>query len=148
MLFRSYSQPDGSTLEIAKQLKHELAELKKILPPDMQVAVFYDQSLLVGDSIQSVWEAIILGLSLSVAILYIFLKNWSATLIAAVVIPATVLITLLALRVLGLSFNLMTLGGIAAAIGLIIDDAIVVVEAVHSKLQQGVQRLEIGRAHV
>ncbi|MEI6706748.1 MAG: efflux RND transporter permease subunit [Methylococcales bacterium] len=142
VLLNVYSQPDGSTLEIAKQLKHELAELKKILPPDMQVAVFYDQSLLVGDSIQSVWEAIILGLSLSVAILYIFLKNWSATLIAAVVIPATVLITLLALRVLGLSFNLMTLGGIAAAIGLIIDDAIVVVEAVHSKLQQGVQRLD------
>jgi CzcA family heavy metal efflux pump len=142
VLLNVYSQPDGSTLEIAKQLKQELAELKKTLPPDMQVAVFYDQSLLVGDSIQSVWEAIILGLILSVAILYIFLKNWSATLIAAVVIPATVLITLLALRVLGLSFNLMTLGGIAAAIGLIIDDAIVVVEAVHAKLQQGVQRLD------
>ncbi|MCX7069150.1 MAG: efflux RND transporter permease subunit [Methylococcales bacterium] len=142
VLLNVYSQPDGSTLDIAKHLKQELAELKKTLPPDMQVVVFYDQSLLVGDSIQSVWEAIILGLILSVLILYIFLKNWSATLIAAVVIPATVLITLLALRVLGLSFNLMTLGGIAAAIGLIIDDAIVVVEAVHAKLQQGVQRLD------
>jgi AcrB/AcrD/AcrF family. len=107
----------------------------------MQASVFYDQSLLVGDSIQSVWEAILLGLILSVVILYVFLKNWGATLIAALVIPATVLITLLLLRVMGLGFNLMTLGGIAAAIGLIIDDAIVVVEAVHTKITAGEQRL-------
>jgi multidrug efflux pump subunit AcrB len=108
----------------------------------MQVSMFYDQSLMVGDSLQSVWEAIILGLLLSMMILYVFLKNWSSTLIAAVVIPATVLITVLALRVLGLSFNLMTLGGIAAAIGLIIDDAIVVVEAIHAKIVAGAERLE------
>jgi CzcA family heavy metal efflux pump len=142
VLLNVYSQPDGSTLDIAQQLKQELETLKKTLPPDMQIAVFYDQSLLVWESIQSVWEAILLGLILSVVILYVFLKNWSATLIAALVIPATVLITLLALRVTGLGFNLMTLGGIAAAIGLIIDDAIVVVEAVHAKLQQGTLRLE------
>lgn len=142
VLLNVYSQPDGSTLDIAENLKQELATLKKTLPTDMQVSVFYDQSLLVGDSLHSVWEAIILGLLLSVVILYVFLKNWSATLIAAIVIPATVLITLLALRVMGLSFNLMTLGGIAAAIGLIIDDAIVVVEAIHAKIVVGVQRLE------
>jgi CzcA family heavy metal efflux pump len=142
VLLNVYSQPDGSTLDIARNLKKELAELKKTLPPDMQVSMFYDQSLMVGDSLQSVWEAIILGLLLSMMILYVFLKNWSSTLIAAVVIPATVLITVLALRVLGLSFNLMTLGGIAAAIGLIIDDAIVVVEAIHAKIVAGAERLE------
>jgi len=141
VLLNVFSQPNGSTLDIANQLKEELALLGKTLPPGMQAEVFYDQSLLVGDSIQSVWEAIILGLILSVVILYVFLKNWGATLIAATVIPATVLMTLLAMRVLGLSFNLMTLGGIAAAIGLIIDDAIVVVEAVHSKIIQGIPRL-------
>lgn len=140
VLLNIYSQPDGSTLDIAKQLKQELESLKKSLPAGMQARVFYDQSLLVGDSIQSVWEAIILGLMLSIAILYVFLRNWGATLIAAMVIPATVLITLLALRVMGQGYNLMTLGGIAAAIGLIIDDAIVVVEAVHTKLRQGAER--------
>jgi len=140
VLLNIYSQPDGSTLDIAKQLKQELESLKKSLPVGMQATVFYDQSLLVGDSIQSVWEAIILGLILSIAILYVFLRNWGATLIAAVVIPATVLMTLLALRVMGQGFNLMTLGGIAAAIGLIIDDAIVVVEAAHTKLLQGAER--------
>ncbi|MEI6333748.1 MAG: efflux RND transporter permease subunit [Methylococcaceae bacterium] len=141
VLLNIYSQPDGSTLDIARQLKQELEALKKALPPDMQATVFYDQSLLVGDSIQSVWEAIILGLIFSIAILYVFLKNWGATFIAAVVIPATVLITLLVLRVMDQSFNLMTLGGIAAAIGLIIDDAIVVVEAVHAKIATGLKRL-------
>ncbi len=141
VLLNVYSQPNGSTLDIAKQLKEELAVLSKSLPRGMQVEVFYDQSLLVGDSIQSVWEAIVIGLLLSVCILYVFLRNWGATLIAATVIPATVLVTLLAVRVLGLSFNLMTLGGIAAAIGLIIDDAIVVVEAIHSKLNHGVAKL-------
>lgn len=142
VLLNVYSQPDGSTLDIVNQLNQEMETLKKALPTDMQVSVFYDQSLLVGESIQSVWEAIILGLILSVAILYIFLRNWGATLVAAVVIPTTVLITLLVLRVMGLGFNLMTLGGIAAAIGLVIDDAIVVVEAVHAKISAGVPRLE------
>ncbi|TAN71857.1 MAG: efflux RND transporter permease subunit [Methylobacter sp.] len=142
VLLNVYSQPDGSTLDIARQLKQELESLKQALPSGMQATVFYDQSLLVGDSIQSVWEAIFLGLMLSIVILYVFLKNWGATLIAAMVIPATVLITLLMLRVMGLSFNLMTLGGIAAAIGLIIDDAIVVVEAVHSKISSGMKRLD------
>lgn len=141
VLLNVYSQPDGSTLEIAKQLKDELVLLQKSLPPDIKATVFYDQSLLVGDSIQSVWEAIILGLMLSVIILYVFLRNWGATGIAATVIPVTVLFTLLLMRVLGLSFNLMTLGGIAAAIGLIIDDAIVVVEAIHAKITAGQPRV-------
>ena len=142
VLLNIYSQPDGSTLDIVSKLKEELALFSKNLPPDMQASVFYDQSLLVGDSIKSVWEAIILGLILSVVILYVFLKNWGATLIATLVIPVTVLVTLLALRVMGLGFNLMTLGGIAAAIGLIIDDAIVVVEAIHAKIVAGSSRLE------
>ena len=136
VLLNVYSQPDGSTVAIAQQLQQELQALQKILPANMQATVFYDQSLLVTDSMQSVWEAIFLGLLLSVVILYVFLKNWGATLIAATVIPVTVLFTILVLRVLGLGFNLMTLGGIAAAIGLIIDDAIVMVEAVTAKLQQ------------
>jgi len=142
VLLNVYSQPDGSTLGIAEQLHQALATLKQALPPGMQASVFYDQSLLVSDSIRSVWEAIALGLMLSVVIIFVFLRNWAATLTAAVVIPATVLMTLLALRVFGLGFNLMTLGGIAAAIGLVIDDAIVVVEAIHAKRAAGLPRRE------
>ena len=66
-----------------------------------------------------------------------FLRSWGTTLVATLVIPVTVLVTLVAMKLAGLSFNLMTLGGIAAAIGLVIDDAIVVVEAIHAKLVRG-----------
>jgi multidrug efflux pump subunit AcrB len=88
-----------------------------------------------------VWEAIIFGLILSVVIIFVFLKDWGSTLVAIVVIPVTVLVTLLAMRLFNMTFNLMTLGGIASAIGLVIDDAIVVVEAIHSKMATGIARL-------
>jgi len=142
VLLNIRSQPDGSTLDIADGLKTVMAALQHELPPDMKLAFFYDQSLLVRASVQSVWEAILFGLVLSICIIYFFLKSWGTTLIAIIVIPVTVLVTLLAMRLAGLSFNLMTLGGIAAAIGLVIDDAIVVVEAIYAKVAAGLPRLE------
>ncbi len=142
VLLNVRSQPDGSTLDIAQALKRQLRELKQELPPDMKLAFFYDQAEIVRASVASVWEAIIFGLILSVFILFFFLKNWGTTLVATMVIPVTVLVTLLSMKITGLTYNLMTLGGIAAAIGLVIDDAIVVVEAIHTKLMTGVSRLE------
>jgi CzcA family heavy metal efflux pump len=141
VLINIYSQPDGSTLDIAKRLTADLKALRSELPADLKLAFFYDQSLLVRASVRSVWEAIIFGLVLSVLILYLFLKNWRTTFVAILVIPVTVLATLLAIKAAGMSFNLMTLGGIAAAIGLVIDDAIVVVEAIHTKRRSGCERL-------
>jgi CzcA family heavy metal efflux pump len=135
-------QPDGNTLQIAADLQKELSTLKGELPADMKLAFFYDQSILVRESVKSVWEAIIFGLILSVLIIYFFLKNWGVTFTAIIVIPVTVLATVLAMKLLGMSFNLMTLGGIAAAIGLVIDNAIVVVEAIHAKIAAGRSRLE------
>jgi CzcA family heavy metal efflux pump len=148
VLINIRSQPNGSTLDIAAALRAELRRVRAELPPDMKIAYFYDQSLLVKESVKSVWEAILFGLILSVVIIYLFLKNWGTTLTAIIVIPVTVLVTLLAMKLLGLSFNLMTLGGIAAAIGLVIDDAIVVVEAIYAKVAQGLSRLEAIRAAV
>ena len=137
------SQPDGSTLDIVDDLKAQLEDLKakKQIPPDMKPTFFYDQSLLVRDSVRSVWEAIIFGLVLSVFILFLFLKDVGSTLVAIIVIPVTVLVTLAAMKLAGMSYNLMTLGGIASAIGLVIDDAIVVVEAIHTKMATGMPRL-------
>jgi CzcA family heavy metal efflux pump len=143
VLLNIFSQPDASTLQIANDLKQRLAELRPTLPPTVRLAFFYDQSLLVRESVNGVWEAIIFGLILSVLIVYLFLKDWGMTLTATLVIPVTVLFTILAMKVFGLSFNLMTLGGIAAAIGLVIDDAIVVVEAIHAKIVAGMGRLEV-----
>ncbi len=142
VLLNIRSQPDGSTLEIAAALKKQIKELRNELLPDLKLALFYDQSEIVKTSVEGVWEAIIFGLFLSVFVLFSFLKNWGATLVAAIVIPVTVLITLVSMKMTGLTFNLMTLGGIAAAIGIVIDDAIVVVEAIHTKFISGLSRFD------
>ena len=145
VLLNVYSQPDGSTLDIAKSLRKDLESLKKELPSDLRLAFFYDQSLLVRASVRSVWEAILFGLALSVFILFFFLKDWRTTFVAILVIPVTVLVTLVSIKAAGMSFNLMTLGGIAAAIGLVIDDAIVMVEAIHTRRMHGLERLAATR---
>ena len=141
VLLNIQSQADGSTLDIANALKKQLPQLRRELPPDMRLAFFYDQSLFVRDSVGSVWDAIIFGLILSVLILYFFLKNWGSVWTAIVTIPITVLITLVAMKLANMSFNMMTLGGIAASIGLVIDNAIVVVEAMCMKIAAGRPRL-------
>ena len=142
VLMNIRAQPRGSSiLNIAAELKSQLAELRRTLPQDMELSFYYDQSLLVKDSVGSVWEAIILGLIFAVVILYLFLKNWGSVLTAIVVIPVSVLATAVVMLGAKLTFNLMTLGGIAAAIGLIIDDAIVVVEAIYMRVARGDSRL-------
>ena len=141
VLLNIQSQADGSTLDIANALTKQLSQLRKELPPDMHLGFFYDQSLFVRDSVGSVWDAIIFGLILSVLILYFFLKNWGSVWTAIVTIPITVLITLVAMKLANMSFNMMTLGGIAASIGLVIDNAIVVVEAMCVKIAAGRPRL-------
>jgi CzcA family heavy metal efflux pump len=133
-------QPDANTVTVVNEVTSELNAMKTQLPSDVKIRPFYDQSLLVRSSINSVRDAILIGLLLSVAILFGFLRNWGTTLVAIVVIPVTVLTTMVAMWVAGLSFDLMTLGGIAAAIGLVIDDAIVVVENIYTHIARGEPR--------
>lgn len=128
VLVNILQQPDGNAVQIADTVKTELTDMRKELPSDIQIGTFYDQSLLVRDSIQGVAESILIGLVLSVAVLLGFLKSWRTTIVAALVIPIAVLIAIVCMRVFRMSFNLMTLGGIAASIGIVIDDAIVMVE--------------------
>lgn len=142
VLLNVRSHPDASTIDIANGLEKVIQEMKKELPPDVKIVSFYDQSSFVRASVNSVRDAILFGLILSVVILFLFLKNWATTLTAILVIPVTVLVTLLAMKSAGLSLNIMTLGGIAAGIGLVIDDAIVVVEAIHAKMMEGLARLD------
>jgi len=142
VLLNIYGQPDCNTVQIAADLQQDLEELKHELPPDMRMAFFYDQSQFVREGVRSVWEAIVLGLLLSVVVLFVFLRSWRATVVAAMVIPVTVLLTLIGLKLMGMSFNLMTLGGIAAVVGIVIDDAIVVVEAIYTKFESGLMPTE------
>lgn len=133
-------QPDANTVDVVDEVKTELTGVRSQLPKDVRVAPYYDQSLLVRASINSVRDSILIGLLLSVAILYGFLRNVGTTFVAILVIPVTVLATFLAMWLAGLSFDLMTLGGIAAAIGLVIDDAIVVVENIYTHRARGESR--------
>ena len=133
-------QPDANTVDVVDEVKAELAAMHSQLPKDVRVAPYYDQSLLVRASITSVRDSILIGLLLSVAILYGFLRNAGTTLVAVLVIPVTILATFLAMWLAGLSLDLMTLGGVAAAIGLVIDDAIVVVENIYTHRARGESR--------
>src|SRR5580698_1880403 len=128
VLLNLFRQPDSNTVAVSDAVDRELAQIRKTLPSGVTLETFYNQSTLVRDSIASVRDAIIVGLILAAIILVLFLRDWGSSLVAGLVIPATIAITLIALRSLGQSFNLMTLGGLAAAVGLVIDDAIVVVE--------------------
>jgi CzcA family heavy metal efflux pump len=128
VLLNVFRQPESNTVAVSDAATEELAQVRKTLPSGVKVDTFYDQSLLVRDSIDSVRDAILIGLALAAIILVLFLRDWGSSLVAGLVIPATIAITLIVLRMIGESLNLMTLGGLAAAVGLIIDDAIVVVE--------------------
>jgi len=121
-------QPYSNTVAVADEVHAQIAQLTPSLPPGIQLEVFYDQSTIVHDSIASVRDAVLLGLLLSSAILVLFLRDWGTSIVAGLVIPVTLCLTFIVLKMVGQSFNLMTLGGIAAAVGLVIDDAIVVLE--------------------
>src|SRR5437879_3212194 len=121
-------QPESNTLDVANEVHAQIEQLRPTLPPGVHLEPFYDQSTIVHDSISSVRDAVLLGLVLSSIILVLFLRDWGSSLVAGLVIPATLLITFIVLKLTGQSFNLMTLGGLAAAVGLVIDDAIVVLE--------------------
>ena len=135
-------QPDGNTVQVADEVHTEIESIRKTLPPGVDIQPFYDQSIIVSESIKSVRDAILLGLILASIILVVFLRDWGTSLVAGLVIPVTVMVTFIALKVMGQTFDLMTLGGLAAAVGLVIDDAIVVVENIVLHRDAGQGRLE------
>ncbi|HXM22307.1 MAG TPA: efflux RND transporter permease subunit [Terriglobales bacterium] len=135
-------QPDSNTVAVANEVHAEVDRIQKSLPPGIQIRPFYDQSIIVGDSIKSVRDAILLGLILASIILVVFLRDWGTSIVAGLVIPVTIMVTFAALKLLHQSFNLMTLGGLAAAVGLVIDDAIVVVENIVLHRDAGQNRLQ------
>jgi multidrug efflux pump subunit AcrB len=121
-------QPDSNTVEVADEVHQEMAAIQPTLPAGVEMRPFYDQSNIVNESIASVRDAIIVGLFLAGLIIWLFLRDWGTAVMTGLVVPVTMVITFITMKVLGQSFNLMTLGGLAAAVGLVIDDKIVVVE--------------------
>jgi CzcA family heavy metal efflux pump len=146
VLLNIFRQPDSNTVVVADAVHKEVDAIRKSLPAGVQMQPFYDQSEIVTASIKSVRDAILIGLILASFIMVLFLRDWGTSLVAGLVIPATIALTFIAMRALGMSFNLMTLGGLAAAVGLVIDDAIVVVENIVMHRDRGQSRAEAIRS--
>ena len=121
-------QPDSNTVQVADEVHKEMAAIHPVLPAGVELRPFYDQSNIVQESIGSVRDAIVIGLFLAGLIIWLFLRDWGTAVMTGLVVPVTMVVTFIVMKVLGQSFNLMTLGGLAAAVGLVIDDKIVVVE--------------------
>jgi CzcA family heavy metal efflux pump len=130
-------QTGGNTLAIADSVASIAANLRGTLPPGVFIKPVYDQAALVRDAVKSVRDAMIIGAVLAVIILLLFLRHARITAISASSIPITMAITVFVMSLIGQTFNLMTLGAMAIAIGLVIDDAVVITENIvrHTRLQ-------------
>ena len=135
-------QPESNTVEVANLANAEIENIRAKLPAGVELNTFYDQSNIVRESIGSVRDAIIIGLLLAGFIIWLFLRDIGTALMTGLVIPVAIFVTFIAMKLLGQSFNMMTLGGLAAASGLVIDDAIVVVENIVLHRDGGEGRLE------
>ncbi|HXS36560.1 MAG TPA: efflux RND transporter permease subunit [Flavipsychrobacter sp.] len=124
-------QPNANLIVISNEIQKKIEQLKTILPKDVSIKPYYIQADFVNDSVKSVSDSLWIGLALALVVAIIFLRSLKASATILITIPITLSLTLVVLYAIGYTFNIMTLGAIAAAIGLIIDDAIVVVEQIH-----------------
>ncbi|MBS1529274.1 MAG: efflux RND transporter permease subunit, partial [Bacteroidetes bacterium] len=131
VLIAVIKQPDANLVSLSSDMAAKIADLRKLLPKDVTIKPYYIQADFVKDSIKSVSDSLWIGLLLAIVVAIIFLKSVKASATILITIPITLCLTILVLYAIGYTFNIMTFGAIAAAIGLIIDDAIVVVEQIH-----------------
>jgi CzcA family heavy metal efflux pump len=124
-------QPNANLLDVAEGVRKQLQELKKTLPKSVTIKPFYVQADFVHDAIKSVSDALWIGILLAIIVAVAFLRSWKASLTILIIVPITLALTMITLYSIGYTLNIMTLGAAAASIGLIIDDAIVVVEQIH-----------------
>lgn len=128
VLFQVYQQPGGNTVQIAHKTEQQLSSLRSALPSDVRIAKWYDQSELIVSSARSVRDAMIIGVLLAIVVLLLFLRNIRVTLVALISVPLVLSVVVLVLHLRGFGFNIMTLGGMAAAVALVIDDSLVMIE--------------------
>ncbi|WP_316633367.1 efflux RND transporter permease subunit [uncultured Flavobacterium sp.] len=131
ILIAVMKQPDANLIVMSDAMNKKLKDLKAILPKDITIKPFYEQANFVNDAVKSVTDCLFIGLFLAIIVAVLFLKSAKASTTILITIPVTLSLTLIVLYFTGQTFNIMTLGAIAAALGLIIDDAIVVVEQIH-----------------
>jgi CzcA family heavy metal efflux pump len=124
-------QPNANLIDFSQRMDEKIKELQKILPSDVHISTYYDQAAFVNEAVSGVKEALLIGLLLAIVMVVIFLRSLRASIAVLLTIPVTLSLTVMVVYAAGYTFNIMTLGAIAAAIGLIIDDAIVIVEQIH-----------------
>lgn len=149
VLLNIFQQPGANTVQIDKGIDAQLADYQAKLPAGVHISKWYDQSGLIIASAGSVRDAIIIGVILAALVMFVFLRNAKIMLIAILVVPSAIAIAVLLLYALGMSFNIMTLGGIAAAVGLVIDDSVVMCEHIVRRLREPDQHpvhSRVGRA--
>ena len=131
LLVAIIKQPNANLVTLATRMEAKIKELKTLLPNGVSIQPYYNQAGFVNDSIRSVSDSLWIGLVLAIIVAILFLRSLKASTTILITIPVTLGLTLIVLYSIGYTFNIMTLGAIAASIGLIIDDAIVVVEQIH-----------------
>lgn len=129
-------QPGINLLGFAKDVEAKAADLRKMLPAGYELKPYYNQSAFVGDSVHSVIKTIYEGLILALIVMVLFLRSWRASLVVMLTIPITLCFTMLVLYQIGITINIMSLGAIAASVGLIIDDAIVIIEQIYREHEE------------
>ncbi len=135
-------QPGTNAVTIMNEVEKRLARMSNVIPQDVQITKWYDMTDFIKSAIGSVRDAIFLGALLTFLILWLFLKRLRITLITVMIIPVALLITFIFIKLLGMNLNLMSLGGLAAAIGILVDNAIVVVENIERYLEEGFSKKE------
>jgi CzcA family heavy metal efflux pump len=131
ILIAVVKQPNSNLISLTDEMNNKVEALKKILPSSIKITPYYQQANFVNDAVKSVTDSLLIGLLLAIIVAVLFLKSAKASATILIIIPVTLGLTLIVLYLTGQTFNIMTLGAIAAALGLIIDDAIVVVEQIH-----------------
>ena len=134
---RYINSPTPTAVTLSAAVRKALAGFQPQMPAGVTLSNWYDQSTLVTESASSVRDAVLIGLALAGVVLFAFLRSLRVTLVAMLVVPATLAVTVLLLLALGMTFNIMTLGGIAAAVGLVIDDVITMVEHLARRADAG-----------
>src|SRR3982075_3978805 len=142
VLMSIYKTGSASTIEIVDKVKQMLDYNKASVPEGMRISTFFDQSLYVRASIQGVIREAIIAACLTAVMILLFLGNWKSTLIIAVSIPLSILVSILCLSALGQTINIMTLGGLALAVGILVDDATVEIENINRNLAMGKETVQ------
>jgi multidrug efflux pump subunit AcrB len=130
-------RPDASTITVVNEVRQSLARFQSLLPSDIQVAYEFDQSEYVRAALSSVLREALIGAGLTGLVVLLFLRDWRSSLIVIITIPFALLGAVVALRLVGQTINIMTLGGLALAVGVLVDEATVLIENIHVHIEHG-----------